>query len=342
MVGQALSPVPACIDGSSASAVSATLLRMSFSRREFLGTAAVAASLNAAESGMPARTLGRTGRKVSILVFGSGSRWLAYKEEDKAIAAMHRALDAGITYVDTAYAYGNGESESRVGKALQGGRRDKIFLATKIPDRKGDEAMRRIEGSLKRLQTDHVDLLHIHSLTDENDLAAIEAPDGVLKVLLKMRDEKVARNIGITCHSFPNVLATALERHDFDCTQMALNAGLVGMAKGPTPLERPASFETLALPVARKKKMGVIAMKVFAQEYLVGKATPEQLIRYPLSLDGVTAAVVGMPKLEYIDQNIRIAKAFKPLSDTEKRDLSGKLSVHKEAMDRYFCHHIDG
>ncbi len=314
---------------------------MGISRREFIGTAAAAASLPAADtSAFPKRTLGRTGRDVTILAFGSGSRWLAYKEVDKAIEAMHRALDAGVTYVDTAYSYGNGESEQRVGLALKG-RRDKVFLATKIPDRGADAAMRRIEASLKRLQTDHVDLLHMHSLGDSKDLADIEANDGVLKVMYKMRDQKVARFIGVTCHSYPEVLKTALERHDLDVTQMALNAGLIGMAKGPTPLERPASFETLALPVARRKKMGVIAMKVFAQEYLVGKATPEMLIRYCLSLPGVTATVVGMPKLEHIDENIRIAKAYRPLSPAEMRDLSGKLSVHKDAMDRFFCHHVD-
>ncbi len=314
---------------------------MGISRREFLGTAAATAALPAADkTAFPTRTLGRTDRNVTILAFGSGSRWLMYKEVDQAVAAMHRALDAGVTYVDTAFSYGNGESERRAGIALQG-RRDQVFLATKVSDRQADAAMRTIEGSLKRLRTDRLDLLHIHALDDEKDLAAIEAPDGVLKVLYKLRDEKVARFVGITCHAYPAVLKTALERHDFDVTQMALNAGLVGMAKGATPLERPASFETVALPVARRKKMGVIAMKVFAQEYLNGKATPEMLIRYPLSLPGVTAAVVGMPKIEHIDENIRVAKAFKPLAPAEMKALSDKLSAHKQAMDRLFANHTD-
>lgn len=312
---------------------------MSFTRREFLGTAAAAATLNAAAPGaFPTRTLGRTGRNVSILAFGSGSRWLAYKEEDKAIEAMHRALDAGVTYVDTAYAYGNGESETRVGKALQG-RRDKLFLATKIPDRNADEAMRRFEASLKRLQTDHVDLLHIHALGDAADLAKIEAPDGVLKLFYKLRDQKVARAIGCSCHGDPEVLKTALERHDFDCTQMALNAARAGSP--PQPRAIAASFEGLALPVARRKNMGVIAMKVFGQDRLGGTAAPDQLIRYSLTLPGVTAVVVGMPKIEHIDQNIQIAKAYKPMPESEMRELSDKMAVHKEAMDRFFLHHID-
>lgn len=319
---------------------------MSISRRDFLGTAALGAvTLSAATRGLPTRVLGRTGRKVSILAFGAGSRFLMYKEEDRALAALTRALDLGITYVDTAYSYGDGLSEERVGKGIKG-RRNELFVATKINKRNGDEAMRIIEGSLKRLQTDHVDLLHVHSLTDMQDLAAIEAPDGVLKVLYKLRDQKVARAIGVTSHSDPAVLKTALERNDFDCTQMALNAALVGMANTQSGFEanrmaRPASFEGVALPVARRKNMGVIAMKVFAQEHLLGKASPDMLLRYSLSLP-VTAATAGMPKLEHIEANIEVAKNFKPLTPAEMEALSSKLAAeNKAALDRLFLHHID-
>jgi aryl-alcohol dehydrogenase-like predicted oxidoreductase len=319
---------------------------MSISRRDFLGTAALGAvTLSAATRGLPTRVLGRTGRKVSILAFGAGSRFLMYKEEDRALAALTRALDLGITYVDTAYSYGDGLSEERVGKGIKG-RRNELFVATKINKRNGDEAMRIIEGSLKRLQTDHVDLLHVHSLTDMQDLAAIEAPDGVLKVLYKLRDQKVARAIGVTSHSDPAVLKTALERNDFDCTQMALNAALVGMANAQSgfeanPMARPASFEGVALPVARRKNMGVIAMKVFAQEHLLGKASPDMLLRYSLSLP-VTAATAGMPKLEHIEANIEVARNFKPLTPAEMEALSSKLAAeNKAALDRLFLHHID-
>jgi predicted aldo/keto reductase-like oxidoreductase len=323
---------------------------MSISRREFMETAAAASLFAQAgiaadvdkKTGMPMRTLGKTGARVSILAFGSGSRFLAYKEEDKALAAMSSAIDAGITYIDTAYGYGNGQSETWVGK-LMPARRKQIFLATKVNARKGDEAMRIIEGSLKRLNTDQVDLLHIHSLLQEDDLKAIEAPDGALNVVRKMRDQKVARFIGITSHTDPAVLKTALERHDFDCTQMALNAAKAGQAKGISGLgeKHPHSFESLALPVANRKKMGVIAMKVFAQEGLSGKAPVEQLIRYSMSLP-VTAAVVGMPKPEYIKENITIAKAFKPLSSNEIKQLSDELSgAHKASLDEFFSDHVD-
>ena len=207
-------------------------------------------------------------------------------------------------------------------------------------------SQRILEGSLKRLQTDHVDLIHVHSLTDEKDLGEVEAPDGVLKVLLKLRDQKVTRFIGITSHTDPVVLKTALERHDFDCTQMALNAARVGMRSGtggmvPNP-DLKTSFEDVALPVARSKKMGVIAMKIFAQEALVGQAPPEKLLYYALSLEGVTLAVAGMPKFEFIDQNVALAKAFKPLPPAEMQKLSTGLAArNKVALDRFFSTHVD-
>src|SRR5690348_13721048 len=117
-----------------------------------------------------------------------------------------------------------------MGRALEG-RRQQVFLATKIADRDGTQTERRMEASLKALRTDHVDLVHIHTLLDADDLATIEAKGGVLEQVLKLRDQRMTRFIGITSHYDPQVLKTALERHDFDCTQMALNAGLVGMEK---------------------------------------------------------------------------------------------------------------
>jgi predicted aldo/keto reductase-like oxidoreductase len=247
--------------------------------------------------------------------------------------------------MDTAYGYGDGVSEARVGKVMVVRRKkDGIFLATKINKRPGDEAMRIIEGSLKRLQTDQVDLIHIHSLTDEDDLRAIEAKDGVLNRLLKLRDQKVTRFIGITSHSDPTVLATALERHDFDCTQMALNAALAGMKEGHGMEINEAmktSFETVALPVAVRKKMGIIAMKVHAQEGLSGEAPAEKLLYYSLSLP-VSLAVVGMPTLDFIEKNVQLAKAFKPLPKSEMQELSARLAAkHKMALDRRFARHID-
>ena len=137
------------------------------------------------------------------------------------------------------------------------------------------------------------------------------------------------------------MLKTALERHDFNCTQMALNAAKAGMAKGVSAYgeQHEHSFESLALPVAVRKKMGIIAMKVFAQEQI--KAPAKDLIRYSLSLP-VTACVVGMPKLEFVEENISLAKAFKPLGREEMRRISGELvPTHKAKIDAFFADHID-
>jgi predicted aldo/keto reductase-like oxidoreductase len=276
---------------------------------------------------------------------GGGSRYLLYKEEDRAIEAVRKALDLGITYIDTSDDYGNDHlSERRIGKALKG-RRDSIFLATKLSNRNGAETARIVEQSLSALQVDHVDLIHIHSLTTEDDLAKIEAKGGVLEQLQKLRDQKMTRFIGITSHTDPSVLKMALERHDFDCTQMALNAALVGMKSGKggmVPNEAmKTSFETVALPVANRKHMGVIAMKVFAQDALIGQATPEKLLHYSLSLP-VTTAVTGMPKFEHIEENVQSAKNFRPLPKSEMRQISGMLSEKNKAkLDLFFSTHVD-
>jgi predicted aldo/keto reductase-like oxidoreductase len=325
---------------------------MRISRRQFLETSALgglaARSLIGAAAGktaLPTRVLGKTGARVTILAMGAGSRFLMYTEEDKALEAAQRALDLGITYIDSSDDYGKDHlSEQRIGKVIKG-RRDGLFLATKLSNRDGNEARRVVETSLKALQVHQVDLIHIHSLTSEDDLARIEAKGGVLEQLLRMRDEKMTRFIGITSHTDPAVLKTALERHDFDCTQMALNGAMVGMKggeKGMVPNDAiKTSFQTLALPVANRKKMGVLAMKVFAQDALATQASPHELLYYSLSLP-VTAVVVGMPKLEHIEENVRLAKAFQPLSDSEMKRISGTLSEkNKEALDLFFSKHVD-
>jgi uncharacterized protein len=318
-------------------------------RRQFLETVAVGlVSIpvlgSEPPSKLPQRKFGRTGLKVPILGFGSGSRFLMYKDEDKAIEALNQAIDLGITYIDTAHNYGNGLSEQRVGRVMAT-RRKEVTLATKIPGRTADQARREIELSLKRLQTDHLDVLHIHMLKDLQDLAAIEAPGGVLEALHEARAQKITRAIGITCHASPVALRTALERHDFDCTQMALNAGLARMADAPggmkaTPMGD-GSFERLALPIATRKRMGVIAMKVFGQEQLLGAAPLEQLLNYALSLP-VSLASVGMPRLDHIEHNVTFARAFKPMSARQRQKLADSIeSGRKLAMRRFFSFHED-
>ena len=266
---------------------------------------------------LPSRTLGRTAAKVSILAFGCGSRFLMYEDEEKAHAALNHAIDLGITYLDTAYAYGDGKSESRVGQVMAS-RRKEVWLATKIPDRTRDEFLRGLQGSLKRLRTDHVDLVHIHSLGQADDLEKIEAPNGALKGLLEAREQKMAQ---------------AIQRHDLDCVQMALNAS------------RNGRFEELALPAANKKNLGVIAMKVTGQEYLLGpgagKADINSLLRYSMSLP-VTTAVVGMPHLEMLEHNVEVARSFAPFGEREMERLRRELTPAREGLEHNLVGHLDG
>jgi hypothetical protein len=316
------------------------------SRREFLErlttTTAVGAGMTIfsnlgkaapAEPGtLPKRTLGRTGAQVSILAFGCGSRFLMYKDEDEALSVLNRAVDLGITYLDSAYSYGDGKSETRVGRFLSTRRRE-VWIATKIPDRTRDEFMRRLEGSLKRLQVSQVDLCHIHSLGRAEDLEKIEAPDGALRGLLEAREQKLTRFIGMTSHTEGAVLARAIERHDLDCVQMALN---------PT---QNGQFEQTALPAARKKNLGIIAMKVMGQEFLLepntGKADPALLLRYSMSLP-VTAAVVGMPQLAHLDRNIQVARTFEPLPEAEMDRMRKSMGPLRDQMEQRLVGHLDG
>jgi predicted aldo/keto reductase-like oxidoreductase len=316
------------------------------SRRKFLerigvGTAAslsfslfpdIAHGQPPAANALPSRTLGRTGAQVSILAFGCGSRFLMYEDEDKALDVLNHAIDSGITYLDTAYSYGDGKSEMRVGKVMATRRKD-VWLATKIPDRTRDAFLRRLEASLKRLQVNQVDLVHIHSLGQADDLAAIEAPDGAMKGLLEAREQKMARFIGMTSHTSGEIMAQAISRNDLDCVQIALNASGNGR------------FEELALPAAKKKKLGVIAMKVSGQEFLLGtgagKTNIDSLLHYSMSLP-VSTAVVGMPKLEMLDHNISVARNFSPLNETEMKQLREALDPSRNDLEKRLSGHLDG
>ncbi len=318
--------------------MSKDLSRRGFLERLGVGTAAGAAlplfknAAKGATNALPHRTLGRTEASVSILAFGCGSRFLMYQDEDKALAALNRALDLGITYLDTAFAYGDGKSETRVGKVMAT-RRKEVFLATKIPDRTRDEFWRRLEGSLKRLQVGQVDLVHIHSLGHADDLAKIEAPDGALKGLLEAREQKLTDFIGMTSHTDGEVMAQAIERHPLDCVQMALNPS------------RNGRFEELALPAANRKELGIIAMKVTGQEFLLGsdpgQTDVKSLLRYSMSLP-VTTAVIGMPHPEHIEQNTETARTFSPLDDEEKNRLRRALEPSRDPLEQRLSGHLDG
>ena len=319
----------------------------SVDRREFLKkTAAGAVTLTLAESmgygpievfaapkpdGIPQRVLGKTGVKVSQLSFGCGSRFMMYKTEEEGLQALNWAIDQGINYIDTAHVYGEGESERRVGLVMKQ-RRKEVFLVTKLGGRTRDEYLKQFDLSLKRLQTDHVDLLHFHSLGKMDDVDKIGEKGGVYEAALKLKEQKATRFIGFTSHTDGAAAKVAIERFDFDCCMMQMNPSKAG------------DFEDLALPAALKKKMGVVAMKFSGQEKLLGegpgKAKAEALLRYALSLP-VAAVNAGMPKLEMLKQNIEIARTFKPMSLQESRQLQEQLAVARAGLERFFERHQD-
>jgi predicted aldo/keto reductase-like oxidoreductase len=150
---------------------------------------------------------------------------------------------------------------------------------------------------------------------------------------MEAREQKMTRFAGMTSHTNGEVMAKAIEHNDLDCVQMALNAS------------RNGRFEELALPAANKKNLGVIAMKITGQEFLVGegagKAEMNSLLRYSMSLP-VTTAVVGMPKPEMLAHNIEIARGFSPLTDPEKEHLRQQLNGSREGLEKKLVGHLDG
>ena len=305
--------------------------------------AVLAASQGAGAQPLQTRVLGRTGIKATIIGMGCGESWWKVSvEEPAARATLDLAFEQGIRYFDTGQTYGKGISETWVGNAL-GNRRKDVVLATKISTRSGDEALRETERSLQRLKTDRIDILHIHNLRQAADLEAIEKPGGLLKALYRLRDEKVARFIGITSHTDPVTLKNALERHDFDCVQMALNAGMQGHYEGYT--SRPGhSFESIALPVAQAKNLGILAMKTTGRDQLIGteasEASAQQLIRYALSLP-IAVAVVGLGVANHVRENAELARTFKPLSKGQMRKLADTVSPQRTALHGFFRDHQD-
>lgn len=334
-------------------------MKPTLTRRQAVALTAVAAAGAAAQlaaqtqdtkksAPFPTRKLGRTGIDVPIIGFGCGTSFFNAYNAETGAAALNQAIDLGINYVDTANSYGDGKSETMCGPVVEK-RRSEIFLITKLKDRTADGAMRQFEQSLKRLRTDRVDLVHIHRVDTDEDLAKIEAKGGVLEALYKLRDQKAVRCIGITAHADPAPLAKAIDRNDFDCVQFPLNAALSGISlagfKPPHPGERTYCFESVVLPVALRKKMGILAMKVFVQGKLLGrgpsKAGAEELLRYSLSLP-VSAAVLGMSTPAIIAQDAAWARSFKPMTPEEMKDLAARLApANKVVFDRFFVHHSD-
>jgi uncharacterized protein len=281
---------------------------------------------------LPRRVLGKTGVRISQLTFGCGSRFVnGFPTDEKALEVLEFVFGQGINYFDSAHSYGEGESERRLGLFLKNHRKD-VFLVTKLEARDSEGFKREFELSLKRLGTDSLDLLHIHGINDLAEVDKIGQKGGVFSELLRLKEEKSTRFIGFSCHSNGATARAAIEKYDFDCCMLQLNAARVG------------SFEKEALPAARKKGMGIVAMKATAQEKLLGaapgKAGIEELLRYALSLP-VAGVNLGMPSLEMVRQNLELARNWTPMPPSEMEGLHTRVASSQAALNRFFQTHDD-
>jgi aryl-alcohol dehydrogenase-like predicted oxidoreductase len=263
---------------------------------------------------VPKRPLGRTGVQVSAM--GLGGYHLGSAETDQAAnEIVAKALDHGVTFYDCAWEYHDGLSEERLGKALRG-KRDQAFVMTKVCTHGRDKkiGMRMLEESLRRLQTDHLDLWQIHEVVYENDPDLIFASNGAAEALLAAKQQGKVRFVGFTGHKDPEIHLKMLS-HDFpfDTVQMPLNCCDATFR----------SFETHVLPEVNRRGIGALGMKSLGGSgELVrhGAVTPEQGLRYAMSLP-VATTISGVDTMEVLDQNLKVAVNFQVLAATEMQAL---------------------
>ncbi|HXO31060.1 MAG TPA: aldo/keto reductase [Candidatus Acidoferrales bacterium] len=266
------------------------------------------------EGQVPKKSLGRTGVQVSAM--GLGGYHLGSAETDQAAnEIVAKAFDHGVTFFDNAWEYHDGLSEERLGKALRG-KRDQAFVMTKVCTHGRDKkiAMRMLEESLRRLQTDHLDLWQIHEVVYDNDPDLIFAPNGAAEALLAAKQQGKVRFVGFTGHKDPEIHLKMLS-HDFpfDTVQMPLNCCDATFR----------SFETHVLPEATGRGIAVLGMKSLGGSgELVhhGAVTAEQGLRYAMSLP-VASTISGVDSMQVLDQNLRVAVNFQPLASAEMQAL---------------------
>jgi aryl-alcohol dehydrogenase-like predicted oxidoreductase len=264
---------------------------------------------------MPERVLGRTGVKVPIFGLGGASSKTPLDKEDRegdAIAIIEKALELGVRYFDTAANYGS--SEAHFGKVLPS-YRSQIFLATKTDKRDRDGAWRELERSLKRLNTDYLDLWQLHSVAYPEQLDTIFSKSGVIQALEEAIQQKLVRFAGITGHHDPKVIIEGLRRYPFHTTLIPVNA---------VEKNHPQPFFPPVLSEAQKQNVGVIAMKVPAYGKLFQAGAlkgMQQAMGYTLSQSGVHCCVIAADDPKQLEENIKVASTFKPLSNTQLAEI---------------------
>lgn len=252
---------------------------------------------------MPKRALGKTGHRVSLLALGGES---AVQERTLlpvggASDLIHKAIDLGVNYIDTAPVYGNGDSERNIGRVMRS-RRGEVILATKTNDRTYDGTLRLAEQSLRRLQTDYVDVYQVHDVRTDAHLDQVLSRNGAIRAMERLRAEGTIKQIGITGHYDPAVLLRGINEYPFDTILMALNAADIHYKP----------FQTELLETAVKKEMGILAMKITARGRLLrqtGLNSMEQAMWYVYSFP-VNTAVIGISHIRELEQDVRLAKLF--------------------------------
>ena len=318
---------------------------MNFRRRDFLKTASIsglAVGLAASESllspltaanepsqsqqttrsgEMIYRTLGSTNEKVSAIGLG-GHHIGRQKDELESIKIIRSAIDRGITFMDNSWDYHNGGSEMRMGKALQDGYRQKVFLMTKIDGRTKAAAAKQIDESLQRLQTDHVDLMQFHEVIRLEDPDRIFAPDGAAEAMLEAKKAGKVRYIGFTGHKDPLVHLRMLEiaaknNFHFDSVQMPLNVMDAHFR----------SFERTVLPKLVENKIGVLGMKSMGDQIILKSNTvkPIECLHYAMNLPTSTV-ITGIDSMEILNQAFEAARTFQPMSQAQVAALLGKTA----------------
>ena len=228
---------------------------------------------------------------------------------------IHTALDAGINFFDNCWEYYNGLTETIAGRALKG-RRDKAFVMTKVctHGRGAELAMKMLEGSLRRLQTDHLDLWQIHAISFDNDPELAYAKGGVLEALDRAKQQGKVRFVGFTGHKDPRLHKRMLDLgYPFDTVQMPLNPFDYNFH----------SFETIVLPEANRRGIGVLGMKSMGgtgNAVKKGLFQAEEMLRYAMSLPVVTT-ISGIDSLKVLEQNLKVARGFKPFSPAQMNEL---------------------
>jgi aryl-alcohol dehydrogenase-like predicted oxidoreductase len=276
---------------------------------------------------VPTRPLGATGVDVSALGLG-GYHIGKIANEREAIRVVHAAIDAGVTFMDNAWEYHEGRSETVMGRALAG-RRDRVFLMTKVctHGRGRREAIRQLEESLRRLKTDYLDLWQVHECVYDNDPERHFAPNGVIEALAWAKEQGKVRFVGFTGHKRP-AIHLAMLAHDFpfDTCQLPLNCFDASFR----------SFEQEVLPKLVNRGIAPIGMKSLGgdgRQVTKKVITAEEGLRYAMSLP-VATTVSGIDSMKVLRQNLKVAAGFRPMTTRQMATL--RKRVTEEASDGRF------